>query len=313
VRKGVGLGLLLLLLPAAHAQQPVGSVATSEATVTLPAGQKVSVASGRALLAGNATVTALPDRNAEVSLTRGGDVRVCRTSVLHLAESPMPGAKQPALLLALDRGAIEIKRRAAAGDVLLTPDLRFTTSAEGELDLRVRVVFNGDTCVENRGRRAPMLNVVDAFGELSYLVKPGQHLTFENGSLRAVVDRETTPCGCPPEEKQGMSLADAVLNGHPGSPAKPESANPFPLAQSEGLGPVPAPPAEPEKPGETHVQVATTLSYDPSAPSAPSASPATPATVSSPEPAVTPAAEPAKASGGPLAAIGRFFRRLFVR
>ena len=37
---------------------------------------------------------------------------------------------------------------------------------------------------------------------------------FEHGSLKLVMDRETTPCGCPPDEKpEGMSLADAALRG----------------------------------------------------------------------------------------------------
>jgi hypothetical protein len=44
---------------------------------------------------------------------------------------------------------------------------------------------------------------------------------FEHGSLHEVVDQEKEPCGCPPPP-------------HPGT-------NEFPVAQSEGLAPLPQP------------------------------------------------------------------------
>jgi hypothetical protein len=285
---------------AAACAQTIGSVATADAAVTTSVGQKVEIAGGRALLVGNPTVTAGPDRTATVTLNAGGEIRVCRTTAIHLSETNGPS---PLLLLSLDRGALEIKRKAAAGDSLMTPDLRFTAAAGGDLDLRVRVVFNGDTCVENRGRRAPVLDVTDAFGEASYQLRPGQHVTFEGGSLRAMVDREDVPCGCPPDEKPGLSVADALVSGKPSSKSG-TATNPFPAAQSEGLASPPA--GEPEKPGETHMQIATTLSYDPAAPPAPATAPV----VAQP---AAPVAAPAQSGGGPLSAIGRFFKRLFVR
>ena len=192
-------------------------------------------------------------------------MRACQTTTVHVSESPGANAK---LVLSLDRGALEIKRKAGAGDVLITLDLRFETASAGALDLRVRVVFEGDTCVENRGRKAPMLKVEDAFGESSYEIKPGQHVMFEHGSLRSVIDRETTPCGCPPEEAP-VSLADAALSGRPGTDAK-KPAFPFPAAASAGLTPTPAA-GVPEKPGEEHTQIATTAVYDPSATPPPAA------------------------------------------
>jgi hypothetical protein len=296
----------------AQTATPVGTVSSSDAAVTGGAAAVVPAAGGRVDVDSGATVTANPGRNAEVKLGRGGSVLVCQTTGVHLT------ASGDSLQLALDRGAMEIRRKAGASDVILTPDLRFTLAEDAgssrELDLRMRVTFNGDTCVENRGHKAPQLNVSDAFGEASYLLKPGQHVMFEHGSLKTVMDRETTPCGCPPEEKrpEGISLADAVLSGGQSTPVTPKQAaaeHPFPEAVSEGLA---APPADqPENPGERHVQVASTLKYDPNAPAEDKDSVAsTAATVTSAPPPAPPAAQQ---KHGPFAAIGRFFQHLFAR
>ncbi len=279
-----------------QAQTPLGTVDVADADVTTAQGA-MPVASGRAKLAGSSTITAKEGRNAQVSLARGGEVLVCQTSVLHAT----PAADS--LLLALDRGAMEIHMKAAANDVVMTPDMRLSMGGAGDLDLRMRVTRNGDTCIENRGRKAPTLNITDAFGEASYQVKPGQHVLFEHGNLREVVDRETTPCGCPPLEKPGVSVADAILSGGKTTPKQTAAAQPFPAAVSEGLA-QPAPLAPDSPPGATHTQIATTLTFDPSAPP-PASAPATP-----PATAPTPAPQPAK--GGPFRAVGRFFKRIFV-
>ena len=292
--KGTWLALTMTIGAAsalAQNPQPLGTVAIADADVTTGTQGAVPVSSAVAKLAGVSTITAKEGHNAELSLARGGDVLVCQTSVLHATPA------NDSLLLALDRGAMEIHMKAAASDVVMTPDMRMTVSGPGELDLRMRVTFNGDTCVENRGRKAPALNITDAFGEASYQVKPGQHVMFEHGSLREVVDRETTPCGCPPMEKQGVSIADAVLSGG-------KTTQPFPAAQSAGLAP-PAP-APPETSGETHVQLSTTLTFDPNAPP-PSPPPAVATATTLPAPAA-----PAPAKVGPFRAIGRFFKKIFA-
>jgi hypothetical protein len=300
------LGASVLLAGAAtlYAQtaKPIGTVALADATVADPAGAVIPASSGRAELTNGSTVTA-KDHTAPVKLERGGEIRVCQTSGLHVSE-----AADDSLLLALDRGAMEIHMKARAGDVVLTPDLRFTMGGPGELELEMRVTPSGDTCVDNKGHRAPLLKIADTFGEASYELKPGQHVTFEHGSLREVVDHETVPCGCPPTEKK-VSLADAVLanGGKPVTPEQAAAAHPFPAAVSEGLA-SPAPP-EAEAPGVTHVQVATTLAVDPNAP-APAAEAVQDAGLAAPIAAAPPAK---KLAGGPFGAIGRFFKRLFVR
>ncbi len=265
----------------------------------------------------SAAVTANPGRNAEVALSRGGSVLVCQTTSVHLT-----AGKDDSLLLALDRGAMEIRSKASTADVIITPDLRFTMAEAGTLDLRMRVTFNGDTCVENRGRKAPQLNISDSFGEASYLLKPGQHVMFEHGSLKSVMDRETTPCGCPPEEKRpsGLTIADAMVRGGqtsaqpsaPLTPAQAAAAHPFPTAVSDGLAPPTAP--APETPGERHVQVASTLQFDPAEPaSTPSPAPAPAAAAPLASAPIQPGAAPATHSHNPFLAVGHFFKRLFVR
>jgi len=295
--KGTWLALTMTIGAAsalAQNPQPLGTVAIADADVTTGTQGAVPVSSAVAKLAGVSTITAKEGHNAELSLARGGDVLVCQTSVLHATPA------NDSLLLALDRGAMEIHMKAAASDVVMTPDMRMTVSGPGELDLRMRVTFNGDTCVENRGRKAPALNITDAFGEASYQVKPGQHVLFEHGSLREVVDRETTPCGCPPIEKSGVSIAEAALRGGKVTLQQTAAAQPFPAAQSEGLAaPASAPP---ETPGTTHVQIATTLTFDPNAPP-----PKPPPATTAPAPAAQ-----APAKGGPFRAVGRFFKRIFA-
>jgi hypothetical protein len=289
-----------------YAQKAIGSVSSADAVVS-GAGGLVNASDGRVTLNGSSTVTA-KDHTAPVKLARGGEAWVCQTSALHLA-----AAGDDSLLLALDRGAIEIRMKAKAGDVVMTPDLRFTLGKAGPLELEMRVMGNGDTCVDNRGHRAPTLKITDAFGEANYELKPGQHVTFEHGSLREVVDRETMPCGCPPDERKSGSLADAALaSGSKGKPVTPEqaaAAHPFPAAVSEGLAPPTPTPAE--TPGQTHVQVATTLAFDPGA-ARPAASAEASPVQETQAPVVQPVAQK-KSSGEPLGAVGRFFKRLFVR
>ena len=279
-----------LVVSTSLGQQTIGSVAMQDATVA----GSLEVTGGRAVLVGSSSVTAR-DHAAEVALERGGTVTICQTSGLHLSSGTSATGLAP-LMLALDRGAIEVRMMSSANDAVLTPDLRFAVRGGGPLDLRLRVTRNGDTCVENRGDNAPVLVLSDQFGEASYELHAGQHVLFEHGNLREVVDHESSPCGCPPRT---MSLAEASL-----SPANDKAstdaatAHPFPAAESAGLAPTPE--VQQAEPGVSHTQVATTLTFDgTSTPAATQAAPASP-----PPPA------PAKKQGI-ARAIGHFFKRIF--
>jgi hypothetical protein len=318
-----------------QAQQPVGSIAVGDAVVA----GNLSVTNGRAVLASDSAVTA-KDHAAEITLDRGGTVLVCAASGVHIT-SGRPAAGTTPLMLSLDRGAIELRMAATSSDVIMTPDLRFGIASPGPLDLRLRVTKDGDTCVENRGGGAPALSISDAFGESSYTLHPKQHVLFERGSLKRIVDDESSPCGCP--ATAGVSLADAAIASAAPDPAPGKAAgakpaaeeHPFPAQVSAGLAPTPAVPQAPA--GVVHAQVATTLSYDAAAAApggaavaaAPANAPETtvPEAAQSPQPTASPAVPPSpEAAAAPSAEppasphssdvahwIGRFFKRIFGR
>jgi len=298
----------------ARAQQPIGTVGIQNANVA----GALEVSNGHAILVGNTTVTAR-DHTAEIELKRGGTVRVCATSGLHVTAGQIMAAQgatgQQPLMLALDRGAIEVQMAATTHDMVMTPDLRFTMRGDGPLNLQLRVTRNGDTCVENRGAQAPVLNIADQFGETSYVLNPGQHVLFEHGSLKEVVDHESSSCGCPPEPTPTMTIADALLNAGDASKTAAEQ-HPFPAAVSAGLAPV----AVPQAPtGDLHEQVAATLSSGEAPDSlTPAVSPGPKGkngetTTSAAAQTTTPPAPPppTPARHGFAHALGRFFRKIF--
>lgn len=327
MRRLISATLLSAMLSAvAMSQQPIGSVGVQDATVA----GALEVTNGRAVLVGSTTVTA-KDHTAEVVLSRGGMVKVCATSGLHLTAGKSAAGAQP-LMLALDRGAIEVRMAATTSDVVMTPDLRFTMRSGGALSLELRVTRNGDTCVENRGAEAPTLGVADQFGEGTYELRAGQHVLFEHGSLKEVVDHESSPCGCPAEPV--VSVADVgVSSSAPaavGSVVGAERAaveHPFPAAVSEGLAPAAAVPQAPA--GVVHAQVTTTLSYGAGTAGEPAGNAASAAgTEAGADPSTRTAEKvgdsataraqaplpPAPPSGRGVAhRIGHFFKRLFGR
>jgi hypothetical protein len=270
---------------AEYAQQPtqlMGTVSTHDAQVT--GGLEVQGENARLLT--NASVTAA-NHTAAVHLARGGDVLVCSTSQFHLLHAGMGQA----LLFGLDRGALELHTRVDAHDVVLTPDIRFTVEAAGSrgtpdlFDLRLRVARNGDTCVENAGANSPVLLLNGAFGGSSYRLMPGQHVLFEHGNLREVVDHERSSCGCP----QSAPLTAAA------------GQHPFPEDVSAGLA-AEAPVQNSAAPGEKSTQVSQTFVYGAGQPGA------------GPPPTGLPAAGASADAAQPhgfFHAIGHFFHRLF--
>ena len=178
---------------------------------------------GRAYLTGSGSITA-GTATAEVALPSRGTLRVCASSTVKLAaDASAPAGEVPGLLMALDRGAVEMSlapstAREKNADTLLTPYFRILIGGPNAADVKVRLGEHGDTCVDNAGAEAPYVVVSSVFDGGIYRVQPGQRVMFERGSLQSVVDQEKEPCGCPPP------LAEA-------------RGNEFPLAQSEGLAP----------------------------------------------------------------------------
>ncbi len=291
--------------------QPIAQSAGAPAFATPPvaivpidksiAGAALSVAgplqawSGRAYITGNGTITA-GDTTAQVAMPYRGTMYVCASSTVKLATGGgAPAGEVPGLLIALDRGAVEMSFAASTAreqnaDTLLTPYFRMMIGGPNAVDLSVRMGDDGDTCVDNAGANAPYVVVTSVFEGGLYRVLPGQRVMFEHGSLQKVVDQEKEPCGCPPPPKS--------------------EANEFPLAQSEGLAPK-SPPATAANPTAGSGQEPTTLVYK--------GSQAAPQTVAIPPPPASPnttgpgapAAPAAPAKPGFFRKVGRFFKRIF--
>ena len=310
------------LTPALNAQQttpptssPIAYVPTDGVTVS----GSLEVANGKAVIGNNGAITA-GDKTANISLARGGAIRLCATTTVHLSsDRSISDVQSSALMMALDRGALEANYATGKySDVLMTPDFRILISGPGLADLKIRVNPKGDTCLDNHGANAPYVTVTSLLEGGLYRVQPNQRVLFEHGDLKEVVDNEADPCGCP--SAPVVSVADTGTAGsHPAAPGNPvggPSSTPadtaFPLAQSEGLAPASPPPPVPVVPaGQVHAQVTVPLVYKSDAPPPPPPAdmapekPATAPTAASPVPAPKP--KPA----GFFHQIGHFFSKLF--
>jgi hypothetical protein len=314
---GVAAALALLSLASTTSaqQKPLAYAPTESATVS----GSLEVTNGRVAIGSHATLTA-GDETVPVTLTRGGQIDVCRSTTVQIStDSTLGKSRRPgddAIMLALDHGAIEEHGKPGKySDVILTPDLRILVSGPGKANLSLRVGVNGDTCIDNHGSHAPYVTVTNLFTGGVYRVQPNQRVLIESGDTSRVVDNEPEPCGCPPPP---TVLAAGLHHGahrHAAAHAtKAEKENPFPLAESEGLKPPPAPAGTPAVPvGQVQAEVEAPITYN----------------SAQPEPA-TPAAKPARgestaSSGGEAAvqtphrhrgffgSIGHFFAHLFGR
>src|SRR6201987_5160756 len=254
-------GAVMFRTPVAlYAQQaPIAFVSTAGVSVS----GSMSVENGRASIGNDGTITA-SDGTAMVKLARGGDMEVGASTKVHLSrDTSVPDASESALMIALDRGALEANYVPGKySDVLLTPDLRILISGPGTADLKIRVNDKGDTCLDNHGANAPYVTVTNLFEGGVYRVQANQRVMFEHGSLEQVVDNEAEPCGCPVGAAPvAVANASAAEKPTPKTEAA-AAANPFPLEQSEGLGPTPATPVKPETVGVAHAEVQAPIAYD---------------------------------------------------
>jgi len=310
-----------------------GSIATVNVQGVSVSGS-LTVANGRASIGNDGTITA-GEQSADVTLTRGGNLKLCASTKIHLTTDTSGSGSRPGgpLMIALDRGAFEAHYTAGQySDVLLTPDLRILISPPGAANLSIRVADNGDTCVDNHGDQAPYVLASSLFGEGAYRVQPNQRVLFEHGSLSEVVDNEQEACGCPASQpvsvaSAGTTSANAAKPGEAVAEKPPQNQavaqNPFPLAESEGLKPPPSPANTPAAPtGQPHIEVTAPLAYDANHPELPPTPPAAtgPANAPIPVPAsaihVAAAAPPPPAPAKPktkgfFGHLGHFFKRMF--
>jgi hypothetical protein len=282
------------------AQQPIGRTSATEVQVS----GAVDLSHGEMLLGNGSEITA-GNQAVKITLQRGGELRLCSTSSVHLAKDrSIADPASSSLMMALDRGAIEANYAVGKySDVLLTPDLRILISGPGEADLSIRVNTKGDTCVDNHGANAPYVTVSSQLEGGVYRVLPDQRVTFEHGSLREVVDHEPEPCGCPAVPITSVltaanPAAKPTPAGRPvGGPSSTPADTAFPIAESEGLAAPPTPKTTPVVPtGETHAQVTVPMTYNgenpPAIPEVPPVSLPAPPEIASPPPAASPVTAP---------------------
>jgi hypothetical protein len=313
--------LMLAAAPLLAAQQTIGRTSATEVQVS----GAVNISHGETTLGNGSEITA-GKQAVKITLERGGELRLCSTSSVHLSKDrSIDDPANSALMIAVNRGAIEANYSVGKySDVLLTPDLRILISGPGQADLSVRVNPQGDTCVDNHGAGAPYVTVSSELEGGAYRVLPDQRVNFQHGSLREVVDHEPEPCGCPKTPPVNVATA-------PGGPSSIPSDTVFPVAQSEGLAAPPVSRSVPVVPaGEPHVQVTVPLTYEGDKPDAPAAAPPAPApaaplpapssapeldlSVAAPAPEVetqTPAPNPPPTQGGLFHRIGHFFSKIF--
>ena len=282
------------------AQEPIGRTTATEVKVS----GAVDISHGETLLGNGSNITA-ENEAVKITLQRGGSLQLCSTSNVYLAkDGSVQDRPSGALLIALGHGAIEASYKVGTySDVLMTPDLRILISGPGDANLNVRVNTKGDTCVDNHGVNAPYVTVSSQLEGGAYRVMPNQRVSFQHGSLLEVVDHEPEPCGCPvtPANSLAQGGSSGTVAGHPvGGPSSTAADTAFPIAESEGLAPVPQSPTTPVVPaGQAHAQLSVPLEYDGEAPAAAAPPPATgvaaPANTS-PAPAASPAPSASVAS-----------------
>jgi hypothetical protein len=285
----------------APAPQPAGPIAIvnlsgPDASANPTVTGSLVIADGKAMIGTSGSVTA-GDRTTQVALPHRGTLRVCASTTVKLAsDSSEAAGDAPGLLMALDHGALEASYATGqSADIILTPRFRILIDGPGSSELKVRLGDNGDTCVDNAGANAPYVVVTSLFEDGLYRVQPGQRVMFQQGSLRQVVDSEKESCGCPPPPSPGVD------------------GNAFPLAQSEGLAPTPAPSSAPPQPVNLPPAATVPLVYNSQpAASQPSAAPPASTAPATAQPApAAPAPAPQKKKPGFFARIGNFFKRLF--
>ncbi len=212
-----------LLLPGTSAQEPIGEVFSTSATVR---GSMVLTGTGTRLLGGSSVTTA--EEAALVRLERGGEVRICPRTTVSVTAS-RTGRD---LLWAMSQGALELHfDLRASADNVMTPDFRMMLSGPGSFHFAIRADDRGRTCVRSLARNTAAVIVYEQFGDGTFQVKPGEQVVFRNGQ---VTETETAPldCGCPPPPAP-VTTAEAATPPAPAPPTDSAKEGSGPAAESQ--------------------------------------------------------------------------------
>jgi hypothetical protein len=182
------LGFALAYTPAIHAQNVIGEVFSSDASVR---GSVVLSGNGTHVLSG-AQVSA-GDGVALLKLERGGEVRICPKTNLSLSVDP----SGKALVLGLNAGSMELNYSLhTAADSLITPDFRVQLISPGAFHLAISVSPSGDTCMRSLPGNDAAVFIAEMMGPESYQLSPGKNVMFRAGKISGATDAPPA-CGCP--------------------------------------------------------------------------------------------------------------------
>lgn len=182
------LGCALATTPSLHAQNAIGELFSSDASVR---GAVILSENGTRILSGSQISAG--DGIALLKLARGGEVRIC--SQTNLSVSADPSGKS--LVLGLNAGAMELNYSIhSAADSLITPDFRLQLISPGNFHLAVSVNATGDTCLRSLPGNDASVFVAEMMGNESYQLSPGKNVLFRGGMVSGAAEAPAN-CGCP--------------------------------------------------------------------------------------------------------------------
>jgi hypothetical protein len=210
VKKHLLLGFALACTPALHAQNSIGEVFSSDASVR---GSVVLSSNGARVLSGSQVSAG--DGAALLKLERGGSVRICPKTNLSLSVDPSGDA----LVLGLNAGSMELDYSlSSAADSLITPDFRLQLISPGTFHLAISVAPSGDTCLRSLPGNDAAVFVAEMMGNGAYQLSPGKNVMFRAGRISGATDAPPV-CGCPEMKPAMESAATAVPTASAAAPA----------------------------------------------------------------------------------------------
>jgi len=210
----------LLAAPTLSAQQPVGEVFATDASVR---GSMVMTSNGTQVMSGSQVTAGL--HPAVLRLTRGGAVRICPGTSLAVSESSTGSP----LLFGISAGAVEAHYTVGAmADSLVTPDFRIQFAGPGTFHVAVGADPKGNTCVRSLEGNTASVIVAEMMGSGAYQVAPGHEVMFKEGKLEDAAASDEA-CGCPEVKLPAVEITKDVPSvAVPPEPAPAKVAEPEP-------------------------------------------------------------------------------------